>query len=1129
MLLTHTSPARFGPQGGAVLLLHGENLPYREALLREVVVLVGRAECPIIPGRSDPRGSFLACGPVPTQNSSGQTTSIPTPMPISLVLPGGTFGCADCKLAYDTDLHADGSLVLSHGRGAAGDVVTIIGVRDWHLLRDSHGHHEQVTATVGGVDALPRHPSSSAVHRVAAQSSAAALIDGDGHWVVELALPSLPAGAHDLKLSIDRIWHDEPEVHGAVLLDGAPTASVTVVPSVTELVTHPGSRGNTRTLLVHGTGFSPRDTAAHEVRVDGVACKVLSASESLLDCHCDAGTLVDGSADALVPGASITDVAKRTATPQAGPGLTLHEQPLVTEDSECAHSLKIGRQTARCADVSWGAMRVALRQQLVFPHHTIERHTVEANRHLSERVQHGPVHVRADAWVTPPVDGLYAFDAEHGSEDRAGGAAGTHHMPCALHLNPRPEEERADAGDASERDGSGQGLSCSTGAVALKRGQRYRFSLEAIVGSLEQIAVRATVQVDQPLAKPTDAPPRDNSSSADRIIHLAAAPAEWFEDRLEPLAPATTGAPAPRVVSVHVNGLHAYCRAVDSCTIPNVADADDVESQPKRLAAVYNAAVDSLVNATWNSAEPLTATPARDAETMLELLPLLKASASVSTTNHAGRRLQSTCSDGACCVVLFRGPRGSKCSPVPVWDFSTWTHPGNVPVSRTSHRLCNSVRYSWLSRSGQHALQSDPEDITATHLLGGATRLGEFIDPVCAMASGSNYTRIVERWSVLSSYMGVGENDDVVLPRGASWLLDTNMTVRSLKIMGTLRWDTSTDDLVLNAGYVLVERGGVFELGTYEQPMLLRATIYLRKTNATHPYLGSRFLAIDGLASSAIDTTSVLTPSTNPLITIFVTLPLDVEPGQMFSVSHGGQVCADASPAARPPLTPATYCSRPRYAPWSVQNTLVQVPQDVAAGQLFPVQVPRPHPDDAPFPPPISPPAPAPPPVQASDLAKPRLDIHGRKLERTWTLLARTAVEGISQLLLKHDAPDMGWHVGDRISIATTRRHTAHNATIVGMGLGGEWHVEEDVAIASSTGSWSSPSRAYDRNDNTFWATRSDYQPGGLITNEWLYARLSQPSLLTRIDVPTQETQTQGDPLPCLSLISSCVRSLVWT
>ena len=43
-----------------------------------------------------------------------------------------------------------------------------------------------------------------------------------------------------------------------------------------------------------------------------------------------------------------------------------------------------------------------------------------------------------------------------------------------------------------------------------------------------------------------------------------------------------------------------------------------------------------------------------------------------------------------------------------------------------------------------------------------------------------------------------------------------------------------------------------------------------------------------------------------------------------------------------------------------------------------------------------------------------RIDIHGRKLQRTWTLLSKTVMAGETTLHLKHDPIAMGWQVGDR-------------------------------------------------------------------------------------------------------------------
>ena len=48
--------------------------------------------------------------------------------------------------------------------------------------------------------------------------------------------------------------------------------------------------------------------------------------------------------------------------------------------------------------------------------------------------------------------------------------------------------------------------------------------------------------------------------------------------------------------------------------------------------------------------------------------------------------------------------------------------------------------------------------------------------------------------------------------------------------------------------------------------------------------------------------------------------------------------------------------------------------------------------------------------------------MHGRPLDRTWTLLASNSAAGSSVLNVKHDPDAMGWQVGDEIGIATTTR-----------------------------------------------------------------------------------------------------------
>jgi hypothetical protein len=91
--LTHTSPARVSELGGGVLLLHGARLPYREVLMGEAVVTVGTAVCPLMPSRSDPRGDFVACGPIPAMINIPNAQRATLVHPVVLGLRGHRFAC----------------------------------------------------------------------------------------------------------------------------------------------------------------------------------------------------------------------------------------------------------------------------------------------------------------------------------------------------------------------------------------------------------------------------------------------------------------------------------------------------------------------------------------------------------------------------------------------------------------------------------------------------------------------------------------------------------------------------------------------------------------------------------------------------------------------------------------------------------------------------------------------------------------------------------------------------------------------------------------------------------------------------------------------------------------------------
>ena len=89
----------------------------------------------------------------------------------------------------------------------------------------------------------------------------------------------------------------------------------------------------------------------------------------------------------------------------------------------------------------------------------------------------------------------------------------------------------------------------------------------------------------------------------------------------------------------------------------------------------------------------------------------------------------------SCCAVLFNGA-ASSCAAVPVWDFSSWSHPGmgvaggaDVP----SAGLCGRIIEHWATRSPSHAAMANPETAAST-LPGGAARVDGplYLAPGCA-------------------------------------------------------------------------------------------------------------------------------------------------------------------------------------------------------------------------------------------------------------------------------------------------------------------------------------------------------------------------------------------------------------
>jgi len=100
----------------------------------------------------------------------------------------------------------------------------------------------------------------------------------------------------------------------------------------------------------------------------------------------------------------------------------------------------------------------------------------------------------------------------------------------------------------------------------------------------------------------------------------------------------------------------------------------------------------------------------------------------------------------------------------------------------------------------------------------------------------------------------------------------SSMDLETLTVHGTLVWDTTQDGLVLRTGYLLVEQGGLFQLGRDVSPMRLGATVHITKGPHEHPKLGYRFMGTHGRGSR-------ITVHGRPLGRTWTLLGRDAKPG----------------------------------------------------------------------------------------------------------------------------------------------------------------------------------------------------------------------------------------------------------
>eukprot|EP00927_Polykrikos_kofoidii_P025548 TRINITY_DN2292_c0_g1_i5.p1 TRINITY_DN2292_c0_g1~~TRINITY_DN2292_c0_g1_i5.p1 ORF type:complete len:1175 (-),score=137.28 TRINITY_DN2292_c0_g1_i5:107-3631(-) len=242
--------------------------------------------------------------------------------------------------------------------------------------------------------------------------------------------------------------------------------------------------------------------------------------------------------------------------------------------------------------------------------------------------------------------------------------------------------------------------------------------------------------------------------------------------------------------------------------------------------------------------------------------------------------------------------------------------------------------------------------------------------------------------SVTLSNLPCAEKDDCVVPEGATWILSHDLTVSTLTVHGTLKWDTSKDNLVLRTGYLLVKPTGHLQVGTVASPMERRATIYITKNSFRDENCGRRFIC-----------------------------------------SWGGG----------------------------------------------------------------------------------RIEIHGRELLRTWTLLSRTATAGSTVIFPKESPEFMRWRPGDRIGLATTTRgrSTVHTIDAIGPATELPLPLKDAYAAIEHPELHEQAIRAIDGNMHTRWSSFCGSKCNA--EDQWLAINLPRNSYVTRLRV--HFSQTRFSPL----------------
>lgn len=819
---------------------------------------IGGVPCEHEPSQSNPMGSSLACI-APLMPAGKHAVTVHERDVEGFSTTGAT--CASCWLTYFDSLVVDGSLELTPGAAAGPNGVAEIAVvaGDSVLLSLTGANHladaSQLSVSFG----------HGATAKISPQDYHTTLrpVEGEpGAWQLRVRVPkSLPAGAHEMEVRIERAGLDDNTAHGRVRFAPEPSLGekgekprhalaaaaaglaldvaddrivIRVVPSI-ERISSSGSGANGgAALTIWGSGFSG-DAVENAVLLTGSAgtapCEVSAADNHRMVCRVGAAS-ADGAVPPLAP-----------APDSSSPPL-IRLRPLnISRARTCLHELP-------GADVDIDNLRACSgggaedeTEELIILRHELEWPVAHPLSIDDSAFRHDSFVATTFAEMRVPVAATYSFRLVCDSNGRSRLCDGSLRLPGD--------------GGASSGDGVVELSDTSARPLALLPGVAYGLTLRFAHiehGESLRLAVNVSRKASEVVADGRAQPPKTTV--------LRAVPASWLSN-LPALAEDDAGVGNAGGVSVAVRGVTAVCRSPDGCGFdlshrrtPAVASCvvlgasgDSAAAPPafdsaalelgraadgNRSVSLSAGSVVVCTGARLHQPAHLHRPPGAEVAGGLHDVPrvydpprlflgeteLCHGSPAPSGGPPGGASPLSFSSSSFSCTI----PQSLHDTLTPARAAARALSAGTGAAAWSELQLPQQLRL-WTSGGGwatmarpMHALAAVPPH-AAEHPSPGST-------PLELLPSSRRHLLQGEvLWSQVRAAGGLcaSSNGDCVLPAGQAWLLDASMDVRSLTVEGTLRWDASKDGLTLSSGFVVAQvsspgLGGVW-LGRKLEPV----------------------------------------------------------------------------------------------------------------------------------------------------------------------------------------------------------------------------------------------------------------------------------------------------------------------